>query len=226
MSGRRSPRPGRGRPPGPPAPGRRRGRTSRWPGSGTAAAAAPRPTCSPAATAYGGSACIRAWISVSGCPASITCCTASRVTRPNGTPVPSSTTMSGVPWRAARSCTSANVQVEWTGTAGRASRRASSRPALRRMPPHCRACVAPVQSSPAIRADHSSSVASGDPSLKNGRNTPKNRTATATNRPHQPATRVPVDRSRVRPQNSDSTTRPPSSGSPGSRLNSASRRLE
>ena len=49
--------------------------------------------------------------------------------------------------------------------------------------------------------------------------------STATPRPDQAATRVPVSREWVAPQMTARRTRPPSSGSPGSRLNTATIRL-
>ena len=185
------------------------------------------PVVAAGSTAYGGRACISAWISVSGCPAATTCWTASRVTSPNGTPLGSSTTMSLTCWRSGQVLRPRRAS-RWPARArpaGPAGGRRAGRPGVA-----CRPTAAPARRrSRAARrsgADQISSVGSGPPSRKTGSSTPKNSTATATTRPHQPATSVPVDRCLVSAQNSDSTTRPPSSGRPGSRLNSASRRLE
>ena len=151
---------------------------------------------------------------------------AASLTTPTGTPLPVTVIRLPAPASRARRTASASGRSSGTASVRRASRRATSAGSRSRAPGRRQCCGRPRTTGTARRSPRSRSRRCRVRRRGRGSAAAASRApARATARPLQAATTVPRSWLPVAPHTSDFSTRPPSSGRPGTRLRTPTIRL-
>ncbi len=150
---------------------------------------------------------------------------ASSLTTPTGLPAVVTVTMPPASASRARRTASASGRSPGTASVRRARSRATSAGSLRRTRAEVIAAEAPDQRNAATTNDRMKSSTSGGVSRSVSCHNGQLSASTATTRPPHPAARVPVWGRPVAPHTAAFSTRPPSSGRPGTRLSTPISRL-